>query len=184
MLQEDRDPQTFILTFHFFKILPSPVPDAAFADISSEITPGNAVQQAKALGPSSARHMGTSAEPSHHPAQSAGYSHMSCSSLHRCLLHFSPSLLLFFFLIPTSFCSIWKMKIVRLTSRALQAANHTSTPLPRYVFNHSWQCSLQTGAIKSGGGPGLNCPLTLDCGSCDSGLSGGGCQEHSLRVNC
>lgn len=110
MLQEDRDPQTFILTFHFFIILPSPAPDAVFADISSKITPENAVQKIKSLGPSSARHMGTSAEPSHHPAQSAGLSHVSCSSLHRCLLWFSPSPLLFFLLIPSSFCSIWKMK--------------------------------------------------------------------------
>lgn len=35
MLKKDRDPQTFILTFHCFKILPSPAPDATFADISS-----------------------------------------------------------------------------------------------------------------------------------------------------
>ena len=98
MLQEDRDPQTFILTFHFFIILPSPAPDAVFADISSKITPENAVQKIKSLGPSSARHMGTSAEPSHHPAQSAGLSHVSRSSLHRCLLWFSPSPLLFFLL--------------------------------------------------------------------------------------
>lgn len=130
MLQEDRDPQTFILTFHFFIILPSPAPDAVFADISSKITPENAVQKIKSLGPSSARHMGTSAEPSHHPAQSAGLSHVSCSSLHRCLLWFSPSPLLFFLLIPSSFCSIWKMKknlVRQLNFAGSQLHFHTAT---------------------------------------------------------
>lgn len=34
MLKEDRDTKPFILTFHFFKILPSPAPDVTFPDIS------------------------------------------------------------------------------------------------------------------------------------------------------
>lgn len=34
MLKEDRDTKTFILTVHFFKILPSPAPDVIFPDIS------------------------------------------------------------------------------------------------------------------------------------------------------
>jgi len=37
MLKEDRDTKTFILTFHFCKILLSPVPDVTFPDTSNLI---------------------------------------------------------------------------------------------------------------------------------------------------